>query len=287
MTQDMMQYTLRVEAEMKQKATYQALFKKENLRRTEIVFWVYTSQQMCAQLMSYFVYFLQEAGLSTALSFELAMGQYALGTVGVIVSWFLVPRWGRRTFLLVGLAYCAVTTFVVGFLGLGDTPEHPALANAVGALLLIQYGVFFATITPITYTIVSEVPSNVLRTKSVALGRCGYNAITIIYGQLIPRMIQRSSWNWGARCGLLWGFVMVVMFVWAFFRVPVKGTPKNRELLHVLIIWPGNQESDICRGRHTVQERTWRSQIQEGTSRHCQRDGEYIIWMSVVGRPGI
>ncbi|KAI7365026.1 sugar transporter family protein [Hortaea werneckii] len=219
-TLDMMQHTIRVEAEMKQKATYRALFNKQNLRRTEIVFWVYTSQQMCAQLMSYIVYFLQEAGLSTSISFEMAMGQYALGTVAVAVSFLLVPRWGRRTFLLVGLGYSALTTFVIGFLGLGGTREHPALANAIGALLIIQYGVFFGTITPITYTIVSEIPTSVLRTKSVALGRSGYNLITIIYGQLIPRMIQESSWDWGARCGLLWGGIMAIMFVWAFFRVP-------------------------------------------------------------------
>ncbi|KAI6849743.1 hypothetical protein KC332_g956 [Hortaea werneckii] len=219
-TLDMMQHTIRVEAEMKQKATYRALFNKQNLRRTEIVFWVYTSQQMCAQLMSYIVYFLQEAGLSTSISFEMAMGQYALGTVAVAVSFLLVPRWGRRTFLLVGLGYSALTTFVIGFLGLGGTREHPALANAIGALLIIQYGVFFGTITPITYTIVSEIPTSVLRTKSVALGRSGYNLITIIYGQLIPRMIQESSWDWGGRCGLLWGGIMAIMFVWAFFRVP-------------------------------------------------------------------
>lgn len=188
-TLDMMQHTVRLEVEMKQHSTYRDLFRKKNIRRTEIVFWSYTSQQMCALLLSYIVYFLQEAGLPTDTSFEFAMGQYALGVVGVVVAWFLVPRWGRRTFLLAGIGYSSATTLLIGCLGFAEPTENPAVANAIGSLLLIQYGVFFATIAPVCYTIASEIPSNALRTKSIALGRAGYNAVTLIYGQLIPRMI--------------------------------------------------------------------------------------------------
>ncbi|CAG9992938.1 unnamed protein product [Clonostachys byssicola] len=215
----MMQHTTETEQQV-EKRSFWELFKGVNLRRTEIAFWVYTTQQLCAMLLSYIVYFLQQAGLPTSTSFEFAMGQYAMGTVGTVVAWFLVPRWGRRTFLLTGISFMSATTLVIGFIGLGDTNHHPALANAVGSILMIQYFVFFATLAPITYTIVTEIPSTYLRTKTVALGRVGYNAVTFVYGQLLPRMIQKTSWNWGARCGLFFGGIMALCFVWAFFRVP-------------------------------------------------------------------
>lgn len=49
-----------------------------------------------------FIYFLQQAGVSTADSFSFNLGSVAMGFVGTIASWFLMNKYGRRTIMVWG-----------------------------------------------------------------------------------------------------------------------------------------------------------------------------------------
>ncbi|CAK7238161.1 hypothetical protein SEUCBS140593_010387 [Sporothrix eucalyptigena] len=216
----MMAYTVEIEDEMASKSTYRELLRSFDLRRTEITVMVYLIQELCAPLTQYAVYFLEEAGLDPALSFDFGMAQYAPAIVGVILAMHLVPKVGRRTLLLSGTAFATGVTFLIGFLGIPDPVTHTNIAYGVGSLLLIQNFVFFFTIGPIVYTIVTEIPSNALRTKSVAVARIAYNLCSLVYGQLTPHMVQTTSWNWGAKSGFFFGGIMLLGLVWAYFRVP-------------------------------------------------------------------
>jgi MFS transporter, SP family, general alpha glucoside:H+ symporter len=126
------------------------------------------------------------------------------------------------------------TTFLIGFLGIPGTTTHTGLAYGVGCILLIQYFVFFFTIGPIVYTVVTEIPSNNLRTKSVVLARALYNVNALVFGQLVPHMVQRVSWNWGAKSGFFYGGLMLVGLIWAYFRLPET---KNRTFAEVDILF--------------------------------------------------
>ncbi|KAJ5719366.1 Maltose permease MAL61 [Penicillium malachiteum] len=233
----MMEHTVKIENEMKSSSTYWDLFKGVDLRRTEITVFVYLIQELCAPLVSYIVYFLEQAGLSSSVSFDFGMGEYSLAIIGVFIAWFLVPRTGRRTLLLTGTGFITLTTFLIGFLGIPSITTHPNIGYGIGSILLIQYFVLFITIGPIIYTIVTEIPSNHLRTKSVALARAVYNVGALIYGQLMPHMIQTAAWNWGAKSGFLCGGVMAISFVWAYFRLPET---KNRTFAEMDILFKNN-----------------------------------------------
>lgn len=230
----MMVYTVKVEDEMKPSSSYWDLFTGIDLRRTEITVFTYVIQELCAPLVAYIVYFLEQAGLNPASSFDFGMGEYALAIVGVFIAWYLVPRCGRRTLLLAGTAFMSSTTIIIGFLGIPNTKTHSGIANAIGSILLIEYFVFFITIGPIIYTIVTEIPSNYLRTKSVVLARAAYNVCALIYGQLVPHMVQKTAWNWGAKSGFFYGGIMGIGLVWAYFRVPET---KNRTFAEVDILF--------------------------------------------------
>lgn len=52
--------------------------------------------------MGYSTYFYEQAGLDTSYAFDLSWCQYALGAIGTILSWFLMPRFGRRTLYVWG-----------------------------------------------------------------------------------------------------------------------------------------------------------------------------------------
>jgi SP family general alpha glucoside:H+ symporter-like MFS transporter len=230
----MMGYTINLENEMSATSSYWDLFKGVNLRRTEITVLTYVCQELCVPLVSYIVYFLQQAGVPTSMSFTFGIIQYSLAIVGVVIAWFLTPRVGRRTLILCGITFMMSTSMIIGFLGLKDTKKHTSFAYAVGCILLLEYFVFFMTCGPIIYTVVTEVPSTYLRTKSVALARATYNVNVLVYGQLVPRMIQVAAWNWGAKSGFFYGGCMALGLVWAFFRLPET---KNRTFAEIDILF--------------------------------------------------
>ncbi|KAL4863279.1 hypothetical protein BDV12DRAFT_202244 [Aspergillus spectabilis] len=213
-------HTIKMENELNASSSYLDLFKTQDLRRTEITVLTYTIQELCVPLLSYVVYFLQQAGMSTSNSFAFGMGQYSLAIIGVIIAWFLTSKLGRRTLILSGTTFVTATTFLIGFLEIPDTSSNTSFAYGIGSLLLIQYFVFFITCGPVIYTVVTEIPSSYLRTKSVVLARATYNVLAIIYGQLVPRMFQRTTWNWGPKSGFFYGGCMLVGLIWAFFRLP-------------------------------------------------------------------
>lgn len=219
-TMSMIIHTVKLEDENKDASTYKDLFAKKHRRRTEITVMTYVIQELVAPLMSYIVYFLQQAGVPTTASFNFAIGQYSLAIVGVFIAWTYVNKIGRRPIMLWGTLFITVTTFVIGFLGIPDTTVHTNFAYGVGAILLVQYFALFLSVGPIVYTIVTEVPSNFLRIKSVAVARACYNIGVLVAGQLVPRMVQKAAWNWGAKSGFFYGGIMAIGLTWAFFRLP-------------------------------------------------------------------
>ncbi|KXL47279.1 MAG: hypothetical protein FE78DRAFT_88463 [Acidomyces sp. 'richmondensis'] len=221
----MMRYTVKVEDEMKASSSYSDLFKGIDLRRTEITVFTYVIQELCTPLVTYIVYFLEQSGLPSTKSFDFGVGEFALAIVGIFVAWYMVPRLGRRSLMLLGTAFMTVTTFIIGFLGIPDLATHSNIGYGIGCILLIEYFVFFCTVAPVVYTIVTEIPSNCLRTKSVVMARVAYNVVVLVYGQLVPHTVQRASWNWGAKSGFFYGGMMGISLIWAFFRLPET---KNR-----------------------------------------------------------
>ena len=104
----MMSYTNQIEKQMSEGTTYAQCFRGVDLRRTEIACLTWLCQAMCgSSIQSFSTYFYEQAGLTTAGAFDLSLGQYALGIVGTLGSWFLMSWFGRRT-LYVARPVCAV-----------------------------------------------------------------------------------------------------------------------------------------------------------------------------------
>ncbi|KAM0812280.1 putative Major facilitator superfamily (MFS) profile domain-containing protein [Seiridium cardinale] len=168
-------------------SSYLDLFRGFNLRRTEPTVLAYLVRALLAPLVGYIVYFLEKAGLLAAASFDFGMGEYSLAIIEVFIAWAFTPKVGRRTLPLTGTFFMTATTFVIGFIGISDTTKHTNLVY--GSILLIHYFVFFITVGPIVYTIVTrdsiQLPAHQERGPST----CMYNINGLIYGQLIPHML--------------------------------------------------------------------------------------------------
>lgn len=221
----MMTHTNEFEKSQSEGTSYWDCFKGTDLRRTEIVCCVWAVQTLCgATFMGYSTYFYQQAGLDVSDSFSLSLGQYALGAVGTMSSWFLMAKFGRRTLYLSGQAIMFTLLLITGLLGIipaGNTGAQ----WAIGSMLLAYTFAYDATVGPVCYSLVAELSSTRLRQKTVVLARNFYNIMGIMTNILTPRMLNPSAWGWGAKSALFWSGLCAVCFLWTFFRLP---EPKGR-----------------------------------------------------------
>lgn len=224
-TVSMMVHTNEIEKQIVSGTTYWDLFKGVNLRRTEIVCATWVVQTLCgANFMGYSTYFYQQAGMAVENSFSMSLGQYALGAVGTVVSWFLMGKCGRRTLYLGGQIIMFFLLLIIGCVALAGR-ENVAASWAIGSMLLIYTFTYDATVGPVCYSLVSELTSTRLRVKSVVLARNMYNMVSIVTNIITPRMLNPSAWNWGAKSGFFWAGTCLMCAVWTYFRLP---EPKGR-----------------------------------------------------------
>jgi SP family general alpha glucoside:H+ symporter-like MFS transporter len=221
----MMIHTNHVEKEMQAGATYWDLFKGTNLRRTEIASMVWAIQNLCGStLMGYSTYFYEQAGLAVSFSFDMSIVQYGLGIIGTALSWVFMRYYGRRTLYVLGLSILTVLLFIIGFLALGPK-SNTAFGWAIGSLLLVFTFVYDFSVGPAAYSLVPEVASSRMRTKSTVFARNVYNVVGIVNGVITPFMLNPTAWGWGAKTGFFWGGICFLSLVWTYFRLP---EPKGR-----------------------------------------------------------
>lgn len=108
---------------------------------------------------------------------------------------------------------------IIGFVALAP-PKAKGPNFVIGSLLLLWTLFYDITVGTITYCIVTEIPSNRLRTKTVVLGRNLYNCVGILNGIITPRMLNPSAWNWKGKSGFFWSGICFLCLCWSYFRLP-------------------------------------------------------------------
>ncbi|KAJ6109967.1 hypothetical protein N7486_002202 [Penicillium sp. IBT 16267x] len=205
--------------------SYWDCLKGVDRRRTEIVCCVWMCQVFCGIWYGgNIVYFLQQINFTNNQSFDFGLGVNAIGWCGTVCSWFVMQRVGRRKLFVTGLGIMFTVLMLVGFLGI---PSHttPGLSYSSAALLLVFVFTYDLTVGPVTYCLISEIPSTRLRIKSAVLARNCYNIASIIANFLNPPILNPTAWNLKGKGGFIWAPLCLICFVWSFFRLP---EPKGR-----------------------------------------------------------
>jgi SP family general alpha glucoside:H+ symporter-like MFS transporter len=158
-----------------------------------------------------------------------------------------MAHFGRRTLYLSGQALTFLFVLLIGILacipqhyttipvkrGLlaersaaggvtgGPVNHHPTALNwTIAALLLAFTLTYDATLGPICYSLVSEIPSTRLRSKTIVLARNCYNISGIVTNIITPRMLNPTAWGWGAKAGFFWAGTSIIGILWSFWRLP-------------------------------------------------------------------
>lgn len=145
------------------------------------------------------------------------MGQYALGIIGTLLSWFLMMHVGRRKIHFYGLLSQLILLLIIGCLSFSAST---ASIWAIGGLLIAFTFIYDFTVGPVTYSLISELSSTRLKAKSIVLARAAYNASNIFVNVMTNYQLSETAWDWGARAAFFWAGTCAVSAVWAWFRIP-------------------------------------------------------------------
>jgi len=212
--------TIELENKKTRSTTYLDCFKGPNLRRTEIAMGIFAVAQFTGVVfvIGYSSYFFEHAGLSTSSSFSLSIGVSVLGLVGVICSWFLIDRTGRRSTTLYGLAAITILLFMIGILDVAGNGKGPVYGQ-VACIICFAF-VYLATIGPISFTLFAEIPSSRLRSRTVGLGIVVQNVFGVLMNIVVPLLINPDAADLGGQIGFIFGVTAVGSLVWCYLRVP-------------------------------------------------------------------
>lgn len=247
----MMHHTNEMEKEISAGMSYLDCFRGSDLRRTEISCITWAVQNLCGSgLMAYSTYFYQAAGLPNDQSFNMSLAQYSIGFFGTLLSWILMSHFGRRRLYVIGLWCLFGFLMIVGFISLARKNadgENIAASWAIGSVLLVYTAFYNATVGPVCYSLVSEMPSTRLRNKTVVMARNLYNVFSIVNGVVIPFMLNPTEWNWAGKAGFFWGGLCFCSATWAFFRLP---EPRGRTFGELDVLFEAKVPAR--KFRHTV-----------------------------------
>ena len=229
----MMIHTNEIEKSMEQGTSYVDCFRGVDRRRTEIACMTFAAQPFCGSAMGGTpTFFFVQAGLPESISFRMAVGGLGIASVGTIVSWWLLRPFGRRTLYLWGLGLLSGILFTVGFISAGARDATGGNFAQAG-MMLAWLGVYYMTVGPVCYAIISEVSSTRLRNKSICLSRIAYYIAQIICNVINPYMLNPTAGNWKGKTAFFWGGCSLAFFVWTFFRLP-ETKDKTFEELDIL-----------------------------------------------------
>ena len=215
----MMIHTNELEIQQTAGTSYWDCFKGVDLRRTEVTCFTWLIQQTSGSpMIGWGTYFMLQAGLDENNAYSLGVGQSAMGFVGTVGSWFLMPHLGRRTLYLGGQIIMFIVLMILG--GLGVPNLDTDIGWASGALILILTFVYDITVGPVCYSLVAELPSTRLRIKTVVLSRNLYNVFGIVIGIIQPRFMNPTALNWRGKTCFFWGGLNALGLVWTYFRLP-------------------------------------------------------------------
>ncbi|KAL4814912.1 general substrate transporter [Aspergillus spinulosporus] len=215
----MMIHTDEIERSIDEGTSYLDCFRGVDLRRTEIACMAFAAQPFCGSAMGGTpTYFFVQAGLPESISFRMSVGGLGIASVGTIFAWFLMRVYGRRTLYLWGLGLLTLILLAVGFCSVGSNSQRSNYAQA--GLMLCWLGVYYSTVGPICYAVITEVSSTRLRNKSVCISRIAYYIAQIVCNSINPEMLNPTAGNWRGKTGFFWGGCSAVFFIWTFFRLP-------------------------------------------------------------------
>jgi len=220
--------TLR-EAETQDSMSYLDCFKGTHLRRTMISVFVFMSEAMSGLgfISNYGALMYQYLGISDAKSFQLQIGGQILSISGALIALLLSDFIGRRPMFIAGCAGLAGLLLCMAISGSVSTSA--AVTASVGFYTMFNF-FYNVGVGSTVYAIAGEIPTSILRAKTLAIALSTSNALNTFWSFVSPFMFNPGYGNLKAKIGFVFGAIMLIFVVLAYFYVPETKMRSYEEL---------------------------------------------------------
>ncbi|KAF5002415.1 hypothetical protein FGRMN_427 [Fusarium graminum] len=222
------------EAESKNLGSFMDCFRGTNLRRSLIAIMVFLSEPMSGLgfVSNYGALMYQYLGISDKKSFEIQIGAQILSMSGATIAFLVGDFYGRRPMYLIGCVALSCLLICMGISGSINTTA--AVTASVG--FYTMYNFFYNVgVGSTVYTIAGEIPTSVLRTKTLAISISISSAVNTMWSFVAPYIFNPGYGNLKAKIGFMYGAFMIVFAVLAFFFVPETRMRSYEELDELFI----------------------------------------------------
>ncbi|KPM42486.1 hypothetical protein AK830_g4031 [Neonectria ditissima] len=207
------------EAETENYGSYLDCFRGTNLRRTMIAIMVFLSEPMSGLgfVSNYGALMYQYLGIRDQKSFAIQIGAQILSMSGATIAFLVSDFYGRRPMYFGGCIALCLLLICMGIAGSVNTGA--ATTAAVG--FYTMYNFFYNVgVGSTVYTIAGEIPTSVLRTKTLAIALSASAALNTMWSFVAPYMFNPGFGNLKAKIGFVFGAFMLIFAVLAYFFVP-------------------------------------------------------------------
>ncbi|OAL25869.1 hypothetical protein AYO20_10331 [Fonsecaea nubica] len=228
-TLSLIEETDRREREMDDATSYVELFQGTNLRRTAVAVTCYVSMIATGTvLINQLAYFMQLAGIEAELAFNINLGSFGAAVIGSFVGMGLLAKFNRRKIYIAGQA---LSTLILVIIGITQAAPHyfsrPSIVRGQAALFVIWNCLYGAILSPFSTTIMGEISSTRLRSKTIAVANIAQFSGVIIATVVNPYLINPDEAALQGYIGFIAGASNLVFLVLIYFYVPETSRPSD------------------------------------------------------------
>ncbi|CAK7225110.1 hypothetical protein SCUCBS95973_005748 [Sporothrix curviconia] len=203
--------------------SFRECFRRANLCRTEIAVMINVGQIVVGfAIACQLVNFMRLAGLQSSDSIKMAFFNAIILLLGSLCYFVFYARFSTRTLYVAGLACIWPVLAMIGTL---EVLKRTGIGQA--ALLFGWSFLYGATVGPSTNTIVCNVSSAALRTKTLAFSRMANDMANLVQAAAGPYMLGQDKANMQGLTAFPAVGLISIWLVWTLVRLPeMKGIPQ-------------------------------------------------------------
>ncbi|OWT40803.1 hypothetical protein AYX14_05634 [Cryptococcus neoformans] len=178
-------------------------------------------------IFSYTTTFFALVGLSDTFIITIIVD--CIEVLGVIASFFVVERWGRRPLLIYTGIFMFITLLIVGAMGAvsgqGDQFEpyladHPSLGKAVAAMICLYVFAFNLSWGPLAWVVAAEMSTGRNRQKHLSIGTAMFWVSAWVVTFTLPYLFQPDEAGLGPMIGFIYAFGGFLSVAFVYFFIP-------------------------------------------------------------------
>ncbi|KDN46114.1 general substrate transporter [Tilletiaria anomala UBC 951] len=198
---------------------WKTMFKGVELRKFLCTFGILVCQQIGGVqfIFSYTTTFLQAINIEDPFLITIIVD--IIEVVGVICSFFIVNRLGRRTLLLWTSVPMFISLFVCGGIGTITSGERTVNESRTIAAMICVY-VFFFNVAwgPLAWVVASELSTGKNKSKHLGVGTAGFFVIAWAVTFTLPYLFYSAGLN--AQIGWIYGVGTLFAMAFVYFCIP-------------------------------------------------------------------